>query len=135
MPQRPVVLIADDETFILNVLDLKFTGGGYEVLRADDGEEALEIALIRSPDLVITDYQMPRLDGLSLARRLAAHPSTSQTPVLLLTARGARLTTAELVGTRVAQMISKPFSPREVLAQSDALLNAHRRPPREVAAT
>lgn len=119
---KPVILIADDESHILHVVRLKLINAGYEVVTAGDGEEGLELALERLPDLVITDYQMPHLNGLELSRKLKAEGRTAYVPVLMLTARGASLSEEEMRGTNIAGVLSKPFSPREVLARVRELL-------------
>ncbi|MBI4578828.1 MAG: response regulator [Planctomycetes bacterium] len=82
------VLIADDETHVLHVLTLKLQSMGLNVLAAADGAEALELATTQRPDLIITDYQMPRLSGVELGAKLRNDPSTWDIPVILLTARG-----------------------------------------------
>lgn len=110
------ILVADDETHILNVVSLKLRNAGFNVLTAQDGQEALEIALAEHPDLVITDYQMPFLSGLELSRRLHAEPSTAAIPVIMLTARGYHLEADDTHESGILRMLSKPFSPRHLLA-------------------
>ncbi len=112
---QPLILVVDDETHILHVVTLKLANAGYDVITAEDGEEGLALAIEHQPDLVITDYQMPYLTGLELCQRLKQHEQTSGTPALMLTARGASLANDDLEKTNIAGVISKPFSPREVL--------------------
>lgn len=116
------ILVADDEAHILHVVSLKLRNAGYEVLTAADGEEAFEVACATPPDLVITDLQMPFMTGLEFAARLRAHPPTAHIPALLLTARGHALSQADLANTAIREVLSKPFSPREVLARVEAML-------------
>src|SRR5437588_5325069 len=82
------ILVADDETHILNVVSMKLRNAGYEVVTARDGQEALEAALAELPDLIITDYHMPQMSGLELCQRLKQEPSTCGIPAIMLTARG-----------------------------------------------
>jgi CheY-like chemotaxis protein len=110
------ILVADDETHILNVVSLKLRNAGFNVLTAQDGQEALETALAEHPDLVITDYHMPMLSGLELSQRLHAEPSTAAIPVILLTARGYHLESRDTEQSGILRMLSKPFSPRHLLA-------------------
>jgi two-component system alkaline phosphatase synthesis response regulator PhoP len=110
------ILVADDETHILNVVSLKLRNAGFNVLTAQDGQEALEIALAEHPDLVITDYHMPLLSGLELSRRLHAEPTTTNIPVIMLTARGYQLDPQDTQESGIQRMLSKPFSPRLLLA-------------------
>jgi DNA-binding response OmpR family regulator len=116
------ILIADDETHILHVVSLKLAKAGYEVVTAVDGEEALELCLAEKPDLLITDFQMPYLTGLELCQRLARHDQTRNIPVLMLTARGFDIELHKMTGTNIVDVLSKPFSPREVLAKVQALM-------------
>ena len=71
---RGRILVADDETHIVQVLALKFRNAGHEVFEAHDGEEALELARRMSPDAVVTDYQMPFMNGAELAEALSRDP-------------------------------------------------------------
>ncbi|MEX2544242.1 MAG: response regulator [Phycisphaeraceae bacterium] len=120
--QIPLVLVVDDESHIVNVLAMKLKQAGYAVVTAEDGEQALELALAQGPDLVITDYQMPFLSGLELAQRLREGGLTSATPVLMLTARGFTIPPEALAQTNIRAVLSKPFSPRDVASRVEALL-------------
>jgi CheY-like chemotaxis protein len=110
------ILVADDESHILNVVSLKLRNAGYRVLTASDGQEALEIAVAEQPDLLITDYHMPHLSGLELCRKLKQDTSIRPIPALMLTARGYHLEPEDTEQSGILQMISKPFSPRHLLA-------------------
>lgn len=116
MGTQRTILIADDETHILNVLSIKLTNAGFNVLLAEDGTQALEMATAHQPDLIITDYQMPHLSGIELCTRLQADAGTCGIPVVMLTARGFAINDAERAASSVRAVIDKPFSPREVLA-------------------
>lgn len=124
--EKPLILVADDETHILHVVSLKLSNAGYEIITAEDGEEALELALGCHPDLIITDYQMPMLTGLELCMRLKEHAETRSTPALILTARGISLTEEQMEQTNIVGVMSKPFSPREVLAHVQRLVGSGR---------
>lgn len=111
------VLIVDDEAHIVQVLSLKLTNAGYDVISAGDGEEASELAQQRQPDLIITDFQMPYMTGLELCKVLSNTPSTQSIPVIMLTARGYALDDQELDACNIRCVISKPFSPRSVVQE------------------
>ena len=123
MNQR-TILVADDETHILNVVSVKLRNAGYRVITAEDGQEALDRALAELPDLIITDYQMPYLSGVELCSRLRAEPATRDVPVILLTARGFGISQDDLEVENIKRVILKPFSPREVSACVSDLLAA-----------
>jgi two-component system, OmpR family, alkaline phosphatase synthesis response regulator PhoP len=117
------ILLCDDEIQILRAAEFKLKRAGYDVILACDGEEAWEVIQRRVPDLLITDCQMPRLDGLGLVRRLRENPPTANLPIFMLTAKGLELRPAELAARwGVRGLISKPFSPRELLQTVDELL-------------
>ena len=116
------VLIADDETHILNVLSIKLQNAGFAVIQAEDGLSAFDLARAERPDLIITDYQMPGLSGLELCARLQSEPATSEIPVVMLTARGFAISDEEARSGNIRRVIDKPFSPREILACANELL-------------
>jgi two-component system, OmpR family, alkaline phosphatase synthesis response regulator PhoP len=116
------ILVADDESHILNVVSLKLRNAGFRVLTASDGQEALDIAIAEKPDLLITDYHMPQLSGIELCRKLKLDPSTAHIPAIMLTARGYNLEPADTEQSGILRMLSKPFSPRHLLATVEEVL-------------
>jgi CheY-like chemotaxis protein len=116
------ILVADDEAHILHVVSMKLRNAGYEVVTAVDGEEALELCAAERPDLVITDYQMPYMDGLQLCMALRGRAETRGIPAMMLTARGFDITQAEMEAAGIRASLAKPFSPREVLRKVEELL-------------
>lgn len=118
------ILVADDESHILHVVSLKLRNAGYRVLTARDGLEALELAQQEKPDLLITDYHMPQLSGLELCQRLKQQPATSSIPTIMLTARGYHLEPSDTEKSGILRMVSKPFSPRQLLATVNEVLQS-----------
>lgn len=109
------VLLADDELHILRAAEFRMKRHGFEVVCANDGEEAWEILNEQRVDLLVTDFQMPRLSGLDLIRRLRERPELRSLPVFMLTAKGYELPQRELAETLgIIEIIDKPFSPREL---------------------
>lgn len=129
------ILVCDDEPHILHVVSAKLKSGGFEVLTAADGEEALVHVREQHPDLIITDYQMPALSGLELSAKLRADPATEKIPIIMLTARGFSLGDADIAGTNVRKILAKPFSPREVLQTVKSLLGGGNQTPAPTGAT
>jgi CheY-like chemotaxis protein len=122
MSNNKTILVADDESHILNVVSLKLTNAGFTVFTAVDGQEALELATAQRPDLLITDYHMPQLSGLELCQRLRQNPSTMGIPTIMLTARGYNLEPSDTEQNGINRMLSKPFSPRQLLATVNEML-------------
>lgn len=117
------ILVADDETHILNVVSMKLQNAGFRVLTAEDGVEAYAQAISMHPDLIISDLQMPRLSGLELACRLRGDALTRDIPIVLLTARGFDLPSNDSAENNIRRVLPKPFSPREILACVQELLS------------
>jgi DNA-binding response OmpR family regulator len=124
------ILAVDDEAHILHVVSLKLQNAGFTVITAKDAEDAFDAASTAQVDLVITDFQMPGMSGLDLARKLHNEPGKKSLPVMLLTAHGLALEQVELAHAGVSVCLSKPFSPRDLLARVNELLEK-----REAAAT
>ena len=127
-----MILVVDDEAHIVRVVAFKLRSAGFDVIEAFDGEEAWDRLSETHVDLVLTDRQMPILDGIELARRIASDPGTADIPVIMLTARGFRLTPSELSDAGVVEMIDKPFSPRGLVQRIETILSS--RNPGEAAA-
>ena len=119
------VLLCDDEIHILRAAEFKLKRAGYDVQIAGDGQQAWEMIQQQKPDLLITDCQMPRLDGFGLTQRVRQNPDTRDLPVLMLTAKGFELSSEELSEKwNVIGVIAKPFSPRELLKTVDGILES-----------
>jgi two-component system alkaline phosphatase synthesis response regulator PhoP len=117
---QQTILVADDESHILNVVSLKLRNAGFNVLTASDGQEALDIALQDRPDLLITDYHMPLLSGLEVCQRL--RQANAAIPAIMLTARGYNLEPSDMTQSGILRLVSKPFSPRQLLATVQEVL-------------
>ncbi len=121
MPKR--ILLCDDEIHILRAAEFKLKRAGYDVQIASDGQEAWEQIQVQPPDILITDCQMPRLDGFGLTQRVRANPDTQDLPILMLTAKGFELRPEELAEKwNVIEVIAKPFSPRDLLKTVETIL-------------
>lgn len=117
------VLLCDDEVHILRTAEIKVQRAGYDVRVASDGQQAWEMIQAEMPDILVTDVQMPRLDGLALVRRIRENVATQELPVLMLTAKGYELSHADLAEQwQVAGVLAKPFSPRELVSLIDRTL-------------
>ena len=120
--EQPVVLAADDDEDILELVAFRLERSGYTVLRAHDGEEALELARRERPDLAVLDVMMPKLDGFELTKRLRAEDGTSRMPIILLTARAQDADIVRGFDMGADDYIRKPFSPQELGTRVQAIL-------------
>jgi DNA-binding response OmpR family regulator len=116
------ILVVDDDPGIRFALSLKLKQSGYAVSEATDGAEALE-SLAREPvDLVVLDVGMPRMDGYTAAKRMHAEPATAAVPVVFLTAQNLEVPADVRPHVGRHRFLTKPFSPRDVVAAVEALL-------------
>ncbi len=116
------ILVADDEPCITSIVSKKLRNAGFEVLVAMDGQEAYDLAVSERPDILVTDLQMPLMSGLELCARLSAELD-EPIPTLLLTAKGYELENEDLDALPIRHVITKPFSPRELLKLVEAILD------------
>ncbi len=118
------ILIVEDDPSILRGLQLNLGMEGYTVRSAMDGETGLELARTESPDLVVVDVMLPRMDGLTLVRELRR--SNPELPVLILSAKGQESDKVAGLQFGADDYMVKPFGLKELLARIEALLRRHR---------
>jgi DNA-binding response OmpR family regulator len=117
-----LVLVADDESDVRELLVFRLEHAGYEVITAADGEEAIALAVERRPDLCVVDVMMPKLDGFEVTQRVRATPELAQTRVLLLTASVHESAIERGLASGADDYIAKPFKSAEFLARCAAAL-------------
>jgi diguanylate cyclase (GGDEF)-like protein len=120
------LLVADDDPFIARLLEIELRAAGYDVRVASDGNQALELAQERSPDLVLADVMMPNMDGFELTRRLRQDPRTATVSIIMLTARGLSADKLEGFAIGADDYIVKPFDTPELLARIRGVLRRAR---------
>jgi CheY-like chemotaxis protein len=116
------VLVADDEIHIIHVVTIKLRNNGFEVIAAENGDKAFTMACKEKPDIIVTDFQMPGMTGLELVRKLRQYETTKDIPVIMLTARGFAVEDKEREELEISELLSKPFSPRELLRSIEDIL-------------
>lgn len=116
------LLIVEDEAAIRDLLDFTFSRAGYEVITADTAEQALRLLKDQIPNLAIIDWMLPGMSGLDLTHLLRGDALTSNLPIIMLTARGDEPDKLQSFANGVDDYITKPFSPKELLARTKALL-------------
>lgn len=118
------ILIVEDEPDVLLLLENRVRGAGHDVQSASDGERGLELALAESPDLIILDWMMPKLDGIEVLERLRADEVGGGIKVLMLTARSQQNDVDRAFAAGANDYIVKPFSSRELVERIATLLEA-----------
>jgi CheY-like chemotaxis protein len=116
------VLIVDDEVHIVHVVAIKLRNNGYEVISAENGAEAYELACKEKPDIIVSDFQMPVMSGLELVEKLRECDETEDIPVIMLTARSFAISKEQQEDLRISSCLSKPFSPKELLGNIEDVL-------------
>jgi len=116
------ILLVEDEPAIQELIAANLTRAGHTVVRAADAEAAQRIVRDALPDLVLLDWMLPGMSGIELARRLRAEERTRQIPIIMLTARSEEEDRVMGLETGADDYISKPFSPRELVARIKAVL-------------
>jgi diguanylate cyclase (GGDEF)-like protein len=116
------ILVVDDEPYMVKLLEYNLRKGGYQVITAYNGYEALQKLEQAKPDLIIADVKMPQMDGYELCRRLRSNAETKSIPFIFLTAKGQISERIEGLKKGADDYITKPFNPKEILARIEATL-------------
>ena len=116
------ILVVDDEEDILELLKFNLSREGYQVLCAVSGEQALRLVRSENPDLIMLDLMLPGIDGLEVTRRLKNDPDTKNLPIVMLTAKGEEADIVTGLELGADDYITKPFSPRILIARIRAVL-------------
>ncbi len=119
---KETILIVEDEKDIVKMLEYNLKKEGFKILSARNGEDALDLVIKQHPDLVILDLMLPGMDGLEVCKNLKGDVKTAFTPVIMLTAKSQE--SDKIVGLELGadDYMTKPFSPRELIARIKAVL-------------
>ncbi|MFN8265580.1 MAG: response regulator transcription factor [Chitinophagaceae bacterium] len=115
------ILIADDEPDILEILEYNLSAEGYKVIKARDGDEALELSKKEHPDLIVLDVMMPRKTGMDVCRILRAQPEFADTLIIILTALSDESSHVKGLEMGADDYVSKPISPKVFISRVNAL--------------
>lgn len=121
MNNKKLLLVEDDRT-LADLIGYTFERDGYEVTRTGDGEEALILVDEITPDLVILDWMIEGISGIEVCRRLRRKQETANLPIIILTARGEEEDRIRGLETGADDYVTKPFSPKELVARAGAVL-------------
>lgn len=125
---RETILIVDDEEDIIELIKYNLKTEGYIILSAGTGEQAIKTAKQSLPDLIVLDLMLPGIDGLEVTRYLKNHDRTADIPIVMVTAKGEESDVVTGLELGANDYISKPFSPRELVARIRAILRRRRKP-------
>ena len=116
------MLLVEDDAALAELLVFHFTREDFSVRHTPDGEEALLLAREQAPDIVLLDWMVENLSGIEVCRRLRRDPATANVPIIMLTARGEEEDRIRGLDTGADDYVTKPFSPRELIARVQAVL-------------
>lgn len=114
---KPAIVIADDDELVREIVATRLSEAGYHVTEAANGAAALAVVAKMRPALLILDWGMPDMDGLTVLRKVLSKPESAQMPVMMLTARGRPQDVREALDFGAAGYMVKPFEPDELLAR------------------
>ncbi len=123
---KPSILVVEDDIALCELLTWNLGAEGYEVRSTGDGEEALVMVREQAPDAIILDWMVEQVPGIEVCRQLRKDKATSRVPILMLTARGEEEDRIRGLKTGADDYVTKPFSPRELMARVEALLRRSR---------
>ena len=118
------VLVVDDEASLRNLVRTTLESDSYRILEASDGNEALEIAIVEKPDLIVVDWMMPGRTGIEVVVELRKTVDAKDIPIIMLTARGQKVDIERGAEAGVTVYLVKPFSPLELIDTVEQLLGS-----------
>ena len=124
--QNKRVLLVEDDRHIEELVRLHFSKEGFDVTSTPDGDEALMLVQEAKPDIVILDWMIEGTSGIEVCRRIRRNPNTAEVAIMMLTARGEESDKLRGLETGADDFITKPFSPKELVARAQALLRRTR---------
>ena len=118
------VLVVDDEASLRNLVRTTLESDSYRILEASDGNEALEIAILEKPDLIVVDWMMPGRTGIEVVIEIRKTEDGKDIPIVMLTARGQQVDIQRGTEAGVTVYLVKPFSPLELINTVEQLLGS-----------
>ena len=120
---KPVIVVADDDLDICELIKMQLTRHGFQVFVADNGQSAIELVVEHKPDIALLDIMMPKLSGLEVARQIRENPTLSTVSIMLISARSSGRIEADLDDLNISDYITKPFSPQELVQRINNIIN------------
>lgn len=119
---KPHILLIEDDLSLTELVRYNLEHEGFTITCTSDGEEGWVMAQESPPDLILLDWMLPNLSGIEICRRLRRHPETANVPIIMLTARAEESDRIRGLDTGADDYITKPFSPKELIARIQAIL-------------
>jgi len=121
--EKPVIVVADDDRDICELIKMQLTRHGFQVFVADNGQSAIELVVEHKPAIALLDIMMPKLSGLEVARQIRDNPTLSTVRIMLISARSIGRIESDLADLNINDYITKPFSPQELVQRINNILN------------
>jgi len=122
---KQTILVVDDEQDLLDLIEYNLKKEGYNVLKAENGVQGLEMAKEHNPNLVLLDIMMPKMDGIEVCEKMRSNPDLKSIPVIFLTARSDEKTEVEGLDTGADDFVTKPISTTKLLSRIKAVLRRY----------
>jgi two-component system alkaline phosphatase synthesis response regulator PhoP len=122
---KQTILVVDDEQDLLDLIEYNLKKEGFDVLKAEDGQEGIEVAREHSPDLILLDIMMPKMDGLEAVEVIRKDDKLGRIPIIFLTARGDEKTEVEGLNKGGDDYITKPISTTKLISRIKAVLRRY----------
>ena len=121
--EKPIIVVADDDRDICELIKMQLTRHGFQVFVADNGQSAIELIVEHKPAIALLDIMMPKLSGLEVARQIRGNPTLSTVSIMLISARSSGRIEADLDDLNISDYINKPFSPQELVQRINDIIN------------
>ncbi len=121
--ERPIIVVADDDRDICELVKMQLTRHGFQVFIADNGEIAIQLINEHQPAVALLDIMMPKFSGLEVARIIRENPANSTVSIMLVSARSSGRIEADLAGLDIADYITKPFSPMDLVQRINDVIS------------
>ena len=120
---KPIIVVADDDRDICELIKMQLTRHGFQVFVADNGQSAIELVAEHKPVIALLDIMMPKLSGLEVAHQIRDNPALTTVSIMLISARSSGRIEADLDDLNISDYITKPFSPQELVQRINNIIN------------
>ena len=122
--KKPVIVVADDDRDICELIKLQLSRNGFDVFITDNGQTAIDLIVEHEPAIALLDIMMPKLSGLEVARQIRGNPKLATVSIMLISARSSGRIESDLDDIGISDYISKPFSPQELVQRINEVIKS-----------